>query len=38
MELGISSFGYIIEYGLSNNYESLSDLVYKASEDCLNFD
>jgi sugar phosphate isomerase/epimerase len=37
MELGISSLGYIIEYGLSNSYESLSDLVYKASEDCLDF-
>jgi len=37
MEVGISSLGYIIEYGLSNSYESLSDLVYKASEDCLNF-
>lgn len=37
MELGISSLGFIIEYGLSNSYESLTDLVYKASEDCLNF-
>jgi sugar phosphate isomerase/epimerase len=37
LELGISSLGYIIEYGLSNNFESLSDLVYKSSEDCLNF-
>ena len=37
MELGISSLGYIIEYGLSNNYENLVDLVLKASEDCLIF-
>lgn len=37
MELGISSLGYIIEYGLSKNYENLVDLVLKASEDCLNF-
>ena len=37
MELGISSLGYIIEYGLSKNYENLVDLILKASEDCLNF-
>ncbi|MFW9875661.1 MAG: sugar phosphate isomerase/epimerase family protein [Candidatus Thorarchaeota archaeon] len=37
MELGISSLGYIIEYGLSKNYENLIDLVLKASDDCLNF-
>ncbi len=37
MELGISVLGYIIEYGLSQKYESLTDLVYKASVDCLNF-
>ncbi|MHA1931699.1 MAG: sugar phosphate isomerase/epimerase family protein [Promethearchaeota archaeon] len=37
MELGISSLGYIIEYGLSNRYDSLTDLVYRASEDCLEF-
>ena len=37
MELGISSLGFIIEYGLSNNYEDLADLVLKASEDCLIF-
>jgi sugar phosphate isomerase/epimerase len=37
MELGISSLGHIIEYGLSNNYENLIDLVLKASEDCLIF-
>ena len=37
MKLGISSLGYIIEYGLSNKYESLTELVYEASEDCLDF-
>ncbi|MHA2393633.1 MAG: sugar phosphate isomerase/epimerase family protein [Promethearchaeota archaeon] len=37
MELGISSLGHIIEYGLSKKYESLSDLIFKASEDCLEF-
>jgi sugar phosphate isomerase/epimerase len=37
MELGISSLGHIIEYGLSNNYENLLDLILKASEDCLIF-
>lgn len=37
MELGISSLGYIIEYGLSKNYENLVELILKASEDCLNF-
>ncbi|MHA2036198.1 MAG: sugar phosphate isomerase/epimerase family protein [Promethearchaeota archaeon] len=37
MEFGISVLGYIIEYGLNHKYESLTDLVYKASEDCLNF-
>ena len=37
MELDISSLGQIIEYGLSNSYKSLSDLLYKTSEDCLNF-
>ncbi|MBA7670409.1 endonuclease 4 [subsurface metagenome] len=37
MELGISSLGHIIEYGLSKNYENLVDLILKASEDCLNF-
>ena len=37
MEIGVSSLGHIIEYGLSNNYESLLDLIIKSSEDCLNF-
>ena len=37
MELGISSLGNIIEYGLSKDIKSLSDLIIKASEDCLNF-
>lgn len=37
MELGVSSLGYIIEYGLSSNYMNLNDLVLKASEDCLIF-
>ena len=37
MELGISSLGHIIEYGLSKNYENLVDLILKTSEDCLNF-
>ena len=37
MELGISSLGYIIEYGLSNRYQGLTELVYKATEDCLDF-
>jgi sugar phosphate isomerase/epimerase len=37
MQLGISSLGHIIEYGLSNNYENLNNLVLKASEDCLIF-
>ncbi|MHA2182303.1 MAG: sugar phosphate isomerase/epimerase family protein [Promethearchaeota archaeon] len=37
MELGISSLGYIVEYGLSKKYDNLPDLVYKASEDCLEF-
>lgn len=37
MELGISSLGHIIEYGLSGNYISLMDLLFKASEACLNY-
>ncbi|MFX0081367.1 MAG: sugar phosphate isomerase/epimerase family protein [Candidatus Hodarchaeota archaeon] len=37
MELGISSLGHIIEYGLSKNYKNLVDLTLKASEDCLKF-
>lgn len=37
MDLGISSLGYIIEYGLSKKYKSLSDLIFKATEDCLKF-
>ncbi|MFX1314510.1 MAG: sugar phosphate isomerase/epimerase family protein [Promethearchaeota archaeon] len=36
-ELGISSLGHIIEYGLSGKYESLFDLILKASDDCLKF-
>ena len=37
MEIGISSLGHIIEYGLSHNYENLLDLILKATEDCLSF-
>ncbi|MHA2326673.1 MAG: hypothetical protein ACXACB_14795, partial [Promethearchaeota archaeon] len=37
MELGISSLGYIIEYGLAKDYKNLTDLFIKASEDCLRF-
>jgi sugar phosphate isomerase/epimerase len=36
-ELGISSLGHIVEYGLLGNFENLFDLILKASEDCLNF-
>jgi sugar phosphate isomerase/epimerase len=37
MEIGFSSLGHVIEYGLSHNYENLLDLILKATEDCLNF-
>jgi len=37
MELGISSLGHIIEYGLNKQYNSLTDLFIKATEDSLNF-
>ncbi|MFX1479231.1 MAG: sugar phosphate isomerase/epimerase family protein [Promethearchaeota archaeon] len=37
MEIGISSLGHIIEYGLSSNFNNLLDLMLKATEDCLNF-
>ena len=37
MELGISSLGYIIDFGLNQNFENLFDLLYNASELCLNF-
>lgn len=37
MELGISSLGYIIDLGLTKNFENLFDLIYNASELCLNF-
>lgn len=36
-ELGISSLGHIIEYGLLGNFKNLFDLLLKASEDCLKF-
>ncbi len=36
-ELGISSLGHIIEYGLLGKFENLFDLLLKASEDCLKF-
>jgi len=37
MELGISSLGYIIDLGLTKNFENLFDLLFIASESCLNF-
>jgi sugar phosphate isomerase/epimerase len=37
MQLGISSLGYIIEFGLSGKYDNLIDLQLAASESCLNF-
>ncbi len=37
MELGISSLGNIIDLALSKKYESLFDLLFEASEECLKY-
>jgi len=37
MELGISALGHIIEMGLNGKFKNLFELLYKASEECLNF-
>jgi len=37
MELGISSLGHIVEFGLSGKYNTLNDLLLKATEECLKF-
>ncbi|MBY8983346.1 MAG: sugar phosphate isomerase/epimerase [Candidatus Lokiarchaeota archaeon] len=36
MKLGISSLGYIINYGKSNNYNSLLELILDSTRNCLN--
>ena len=37
MELGISSLGNIIDYGLDRNYNDISSMIYRATEECLTF-
>ena len=37
MELGISSLGYVVDFGLSGEFNSLPDLLFKATESCLTF-
>jgi len=37
MELGISSLGYIIEFGINKAFIDLQDLIMKSTEACLNF-
>ncbi len=37
MELGISSLGDIIDFGLSNKWKNVNDLLSKSTEACLNF-
>jgi sugar phosphate isomerase/epimerase len=37
MELGISSLGYIIDYGINNEYKDITNMIYQSTEQCLNF-
>ena len=37
MELGISSLGDIIDFGLCNKWKNVDDLLSKSTEVCLNF-
>ena len=37
MKLGISSLGYVVDLGLSSQFNSLPDLLLKATESCLTF-
>jgi len=37
MELGISSLGYIIEFGITRNYNNLIELLVDATKACLDF-
>jgi len=37
MELGISSLGYIIDYGLNNEYKDITNMFYQSTEECLSF-
>lgn len=37
MELGISSLGHIIDYGLNNKYKDIFQMFYQSTEECLKF-
>ena len=37
MELGISSLGHIIDYGLNNEYKDITNMFFQSTEECLNF-
>jgi sugar phosphate isomerase/epimerase len=37
VELGISSLGNIIDYGLSSEYNDITNMLYHATEECLKF-
>jgi len=37
MELGISSLGHIIDFGLNNKYNDIFSMYYQSTEDCLKF-
>jgi len=37
MELGISSLGYIIDYGINNEYKDITNMIFQSTEQCLNF-
>ncbi|MFX0049409.1 MAG: sugar phosphate isomerase/epimerase family protein [Candidatus Hermodarchaeota archaeon] len=37
MELGISSLGHIIDYGLNSKYTDIFKMLYQSTEECLKF-
>jgi len=37
MELGISSLGYIIDYGLNSDDKNITNMFFQSTEECLNF-
>ncbi|MFX0075481.1 MAG: sugar phosphate isomerase/epimerase family protein [Candidatus Hermodarchaeota archaeon] len=37
MELGISSLGNIIDYGLNSKYNEIHNMIYNATDECLKF-
>jgi len=37
MELGISSLGHIIDYGLNNEDKDITNMFFQSTEECLNF-